>query len=831
MSQQPLVKPLGLITRPGPYNQYPVGAMRQATDLVMRSPGIIEPAPSVTGTTALGAANHVILGVEAIDGGKVVTVTNDGATTDTVRIDSTAMSPVNSVPSASRFSQTGCTKFMRARDRLFITTTNARPVVIDTVNPGSLPQPIRSAGLPQCALTIGTGTNTNAQALPNNACAGYAALIKRVFSDGYQVIGRPSNVYTVLNATGSAYDPVLAVRCSSTMGFLAGDIVELYRTNVITSATAGTDPGTDLKLIKSYVLTSADVAGASVNLRDTTAPGPLNVTAGRALYTNPYQKGLLGAHRVPEICKSIAYFKDACFLANITQRPQIEFQIPGGHGYTQTTGFNTTAFRANGIGTRRGAGVVTIATNTITGVSAADLSGVVAGQNIYGVAPATFPAGTTITNVNTGAGIITTSANATASGTAFESEDVLELSYSGGTLRFPLGASPQQFMASLIAAFTTPTNYEVTTSENVLGAQDATLGIKCVTWVIEPLVPDTSWTLTARATNGANYAPPFPEINLTAQSYPYKTIKNLLKWSNDGQPEHFPATQETLVGGGEIVALTPTADCMLIWCTDGVRRLSGAGGQWRIDPVSESVILSSPRAATALNEDVYGLTNKGLVRVVGGSVFTPLSDAMVGDALPGTEYAETASIIVESNDADEEILIRIDATQYYLYATKYNVFTTITRANITALSYARYPSAGSPCIIIARSPLAGAAPFYQRWNDTAVYVGAQAIFQPMFGKNPFAAYQWIDGVLVFDLSSAGKSVQPSWNGVAATASALKGGSRYVNESRALFGVPRTSPALANAISPGFIIQSQSTPTKFYGLALRYEEVAEQQLHR
>jgi hypothetical protein len=825
MAREVIVKPLGLVTRPNLYGQYPVGGLVAAQNLVMRSPGILETAPATVPGIAFGAANDVVHQLFALDAGSMFSVSRTGAGVWAPRVDAVTC---HEISAAATWSQTGRIGAVRVRERLVANTANQGLKVIDLPTITS-PAELRDAGFSQPAMPFLTAFPTG-QAIAVNACAGYAAVFRREYADGYVLISKPSVIAVFFNNGLVPANPTFDIRISSTAtpygyeGLAVGDYVELYRTAVVSQATTSTDPGTTLGLIASIKLTAALQAAGVVTFVDDSLPGPLGATTGRALYTNPGQEGLLGGNRIPEICQCLAVFKQYAFQGNITGRPQITFQVPAGISSSTSTGFTTAAWRAAGIGTRESlSGTVTNGSATITAIAAADIVGIVPGQALFALGTGVFPAGAAVQSV--GATTVVSTLAATAGGTGFYTHDRIAIA----GLTSNIVVSPQAWI-KLLSGAASFNPFEITSSENFLGTSDPSAGILSPTVTFQPFRPSQFFvsTFDIKATNGQNYAPELPEWASGAVVVPAPTYKNLLKWSKQSQPEHWPAPNETFVGAGEIIALESTRDALWIFCTDGLYRLSGDGGQWRIDTVDTTCILSSPRASCVLRETVYAYTNQGFVRITDAGV-EQLSERIVGDLLPGAEYTETTSIILERNEAEDEIVIRLDASQVYVYSTRENAYTTLIVPDITAMAYVRYPLSGNAALAFGRSP-SGAQPRYDLWNSTGNWLAAIARFQPVFAQDPFAAKQWIDASFVFDVGSIGKSLTPAWNATGSPSAALKGGSQYVTESRAVFGVPRRA-AVGNTLAPGYSLAALGSSTKLFAISLRYRQFGEQQLHR
>lgn len=824
-----IVRPLGLITRPNRYGILPPGAMRRAQNAVLRSPGIIEQAPSTRSGATLPTANAVIHKLFPFRStGFTFALHNNGGTW-TAYVNTTACTTSPAFNTSLSYSDVGYTDVVSCRDRVMIASNTRPPFMLDTDAPLVAAQQLRPANLNQPVCFTSNSGSANPKAVPANSIVGYAVVFRRTYSDGYEIVSRPSPIVTYFNNGGSAQDPSVRVDCDQFFGLIAGDVAELYRTDILANpGTTELDPGVVLKMVKARTLTAGDLAAGFYTFTDSSVPGPLNVTFGKELYTNPGQRGSTGAHRAPDICKTLAVFKNHVFAGNITSRPQLIFQVPAIIGATGAGGgafgYDTAYWRTNGIGIRRVDGVVTIGSPTITGISATHMLGLVVGQvyNGTGFGGAAFPANTEIQSI--GAGTITMTANATASGTGILVDDQLEI----GATKIRTGGNPKNLVAALALA---APSFEITTSSTALGDQDITASAANIRFVIEPGQANSGATFQVRATNGANYAPPIQDWSLGQATLPYQTTPNLIRWSNEGQPEHWPSPNEDFVGKGAIIAMESTRDALWIFCTDGLYRLSGAAGFWRVDPVDLTLVLAAPRASCVLKEAVYAYTNQGFVRITDSGI-EYISESLIGDLLPGAEFVESTSIEVAANENEDEIALRVAATELYLYNARTNAWTTIAGfTDTSAMGYARYPSAGVPCLAIATAP-AGAQPFWEYWNSTTSFFNFDLRFQPFYGDDPFTPKHWSDAFFVFDAVTAGRSVTPRWNDTLASASVTKAGGQY-DEARAYFGVPRRA-ATGYALSVGLIngLGGATGPLKLFGFSVRGEVLrGSQVLHR
>lgn len=100
--------------------------------------------------------------------------------------------------------------------------------------------------------------------------------------------------------------------------------------------------------------------------------------------------------------------------------------------------------------------------------------------------------------------------------------------------------------------------------------------------------------------------------NSSNSSYP-----NGLMWSKIQQPEHVPYAHLELVGnkGSAIRRIVALRDSLFILKDDGVFRLTGVGGNWSIEAIDTSTKILAPDSAVVLNNQIYCLTDQGIVSV------------------------------------------------------------------------------------------------------------------------------------------------------------------------------------------------------------------------
>lgn len=839
MDSQTILKPIGLVTQPQQFGQYPSGALKVAHNWVLRNPGELQQAPGFQTQTSFATANERVEKLIPLDAGHVYALTRSGPVWS-VYENAVAVALPTPLSSNSAFSDTGRISWARARDRLIL-NANRGYLVGDYMAPANAAErALRFCSMPQPGILAIGLTTSNAMALPADSLVGYQVIFKRVLQNGYETFGVPSPMMKVNNGP-SVTNALIQVTWNASSGIVAGDYIEVYRTDAVPAATWANDPGDNPKRVLSYQLTTADAAGTSITLTDRQ---PMvtgtNTTPGQPLYTNGLQEGTLYGNRQPPIARCTAEFKGFVFCADTTERPQWVFSVPGGMG-TQANaiaiaGLTAAAFKRFGIGERTGAGAIAIGNPNITGVSAADMVGIVQGQRWTG-SSGVFAAGTTV--VSAVGTTITMSTNALSVAAAFAISDVVQVN--GTNIEISeLARFYQQLMQQTIALYEVSCDVPIaaTAGNNVF-----TVGAEVI---IEPIRPQLSngASFTVRATNGANYSPPVPELTATAQTFSEKRIKNRIQWTKLQEPEHWPLASEDFVGFGDVYAVNSTRDALVFWCSDGAWRLSGdAGpfgfGNWRIDPLNRTLLLVAPQASTVLGEQVWGYTNDGAGYLDPAGNFKSVSERRIGDLLPVNKYTETAAIVMEANETNREILLLTgdqvtssDVT--YVYSVDQDGWTTVGgdlySAKVTALAMQRSPATGDPTPLFGVSPQGGLQPIYSRWNFIGTFLSPVLQYQPIYADDPMLLKQWGHCTYMFDLATATRLLNPTWNGtvvggpVAIQALDTAGYAR----AAAPRSVAAQGVAVSHAVSPGFTGPGATgAAARFLGISLQFDYVATQ----
>lgn len=823
--RETLIAPLGYQTTPNQYGVFPEGALSQAENVLTRYKGKLVYAPGIGPATSIGSAStQKTYALAPLDSGHVYAfVNNSSGNTWTVSESGNSASVPSALSATGLFPYTR-TSPVRSRDRMLV-NSNSGVLAADFMAPTSSGQrALRYAGLAQPLFGLTTFTTGANLAIPHGIMVSYAAVVTRESSDGYIIKSVPSPATKFYNnETSNGARPQFLYRTSADSA--AGDFVEIYRTDGLSTTTVSADPGTTFKLIIRYRLTAADIASTAVTFfDDVPLIAPFYSTTGKELYTNPYQEGTTGANRQPEINGAQAVYKGFTFFGNITERPQVTFSVPGGIWTVGGTDSATHSVNRAFIGTRSGTCTAfSTGATSVTGVSTADMVGVRVGQEMqFG----NWPPQTRVLTVS--ATSFTLDKAATSGGTTWQLSDMFECSLNN----FPIPVNGAYYLVADLSLFF---GTEVTVNQTT-GQATSTLSSDVINDVglvisVEPDRPYVS-SFTVRATGGALYSPPLPEITATAQTFTQTTTPNLLRWSKDSEPEHAPSVNETRVGSGKIIQLVSTKDALWIFCTDGIFRLSGDAGVWQINVVAPGCVICSPGCATSMRDAVYAYTNYGFVAVTDAGV-VPISDLQIKDQLPGPPYLEGATTngFLVNNDDDEEVLIftGFPAAKFYVYNARQNSFTYVQNAgtgmsNMTAAAFQQNPASGNAAVLLGDT---STVPKYAAWGrGNTSWLAPTVQYRALYAKNPMSVKQWIDFTLMFETFgqfSLSGTISGFFVGSATTLIGF-------NDTYATIGVPRKF-AIATSLEPGFQAFSSPYQVAFEGISTRLVELGNQQVRR
>ena len=838
----------GLVTTPNEYGVYPEGSCQVLENWRAEALNQWTVIRNRFQIIQSGVTNDRIKRVVALSPGVFITIQSnaagttwsiyrngDSANSFTVKLPLTLTSLFNAAA--------GYINPLVARSKLFINSLKG-VVVLDNLAPANAGERnFRAAGLSQP--TYFSYQPSTGDAIPNNTVVSYTVLVRRTSADGYSIVSAPMIPLRVLNATGGAREFTITVSWAldavgATGGeYVVGDVLELYRSSGLSSTNYDADPGTSMRLVASRELTSADCSLRRAGLTDRQPmASPLFETSGAEIYTSPYQDGSLGANLQPPICKTMAQWGDYTFYGNITDEPSWLMDVPAGV-FDSGASAVTAWVRKNGIGLRRLSGVsFSIGSPTVTGVSAADIVGIVPGQVAWsGVGWATG-----VKVIAVGATTITMASNAVANGaaTVMGIADVLEIN----GVEKPISRIVDVVTDDSLTGSYLFNDMAYFPSETLptggYSSLDYAVG---VTILFRPKRIGIYPTLSIRASNGANYSPALPEISATAKVFSRTERPNFWQWSKQGQPEHVPTANTNRTGSGALIRFLPTTDCIWMLCTDGAYRVSGEAGVWRADLIDPTFVPVGPDACCVLNDVVYAYTPRGVCSLAG--VATSLITRGVLDAeFPGQPFTETALIHLYANPVTEEIMVIFEAAAQggaatvYLYSTLYKQWSTIVFSDnaITAAAPVASATAGIPNYTVFGAQTSGGPPKTFSWDDKGIALQALRplpafTLQPFYAGDPLVLKRWIDVTWIFNnvqLTTVAQGV----NGESTSQTQAQLFSSNSIDARASMGVSRRGAIGESIRVSGFVYCSLSDiPPVLKGLSLRYVPLTTQQKFR
>lgn len=825
MPKTAILEPLGLITRPNQLGQYPDGACLVAHGVIANGPGSMESAPAfevyasiscpdpVLKAEVIRTTGHTLVLVKTTAGWRHCWIDTDGNV-------SALLTASNAFDADVDYEIDGRVDWMIARDRVFVTSTTG-VMVFDYINPTTDEerQP-RLAGLFAPAFYLATDNSSGASAIKVDQQAHVVAVLTRHFPDCYEVTSPPSAAVQV-RADGSAVNIVYtALQRSGDPQFLEGDEISMYRTLQCASPKPGAtpddyDPGVSTG--SDYYLSSVYEVPASGPYTWTEATGDQNL--GESLYTNSAAVGASSQKRPPPLARAMATYRNYSFYFDVTEPAARVARAGAGIGQL------TDAYsRKWGIGTRATTCTRSSASNTLTGISSADMVGIVVGQKVK------MPDFSERTITAVGTTTITLDSNPPSSGTgSLDVVDVIEISGTKWALE-----NADAFAYIYGASF-----------DDLARVNPDTPGIK--TTPATGFAPRYEYAgrgdMTLRATNGANYLPPLPELTDTPESVerPYRAAG--MGWTENGQPEAL--TQYGIVGTGSVYAACATSVALTIFTSQGIYRLAGTGGSssagfdWSMDQKDSSVSLTGPKALCRHADDVYALTNVGALLVTAGGQVQELSTSALG-TLGATPWSNTsnARVVAESGSGDVYFLPDPSTGTAYVYSTRWNKWSTVTIADSvlcasssleTGLTFAR--ANGTTLEVLRKS--------------TTSYQKSLVRFQPQFAGDPLAAKRWQEAEWLFGGGANGASVTLIVNemtGITRTLSMPDGsttptyvqagvptGVQSTGSSFALAMVsqeiPRNAPAVSYSISLGYSAPAGTTKLVFCGLGVSAVPIA------
>lgn len=628
MAVRPRLGIRGLYTNPNPLGA-PDGALLEASEVVLRRPGLAEPRPgfklgdasslaSIYGLLPLGSSLSTLLRVgPAVLGGST---TYSGTSGTTPVYDGNQTSPTPAALQWDRDAIRGC----EVRSTLYLTTKDAcrriTTLAAMAQGAGAFPANILSAAY-----------NTDGAFLPDTYSVSYRLVYVAVSPYGLETQSAPSGQFVVYNNAGGARGITFDFSWIARWGAGLNDVIRVYRSEVVPGNTDPQDIHYQIAEIK-VSSTTADPDGGSGTgtFIDKTSAEDATTVLGAALYTNSTATngGAEATALRPPAAGDLTLYQGSLFWSNLTDyaRKIVSWE--------STSNIGTTA---GGVGYRSRTGTRTNGSATITGLSS--VTELKVGM-LLSSAPTPSWSGTDPVRI-----------------TAIVGSDLtMSATYTGVTDGAPASLI---FCDSICIGDTSVgTNYHRADFANYLiesvnRGLATTLGRQTKSSVAFAYAigcvasPQTSRTYTVAfesfdaitgfsisATHGSDYNPPLPEPSATAETVSPTSASNMVGWSDRDLPEQRRLASRSYVGNGTpILRSIATKDA--VWHLkgkgDGIYRQSGMGQEtgFRLDLFDADTYLLHPNLACRLGETVYAWTNNGLVAIDDGGV-RPISDPVIG---------------------------------------------------------------------------------------------------------------------------------------------------------------------------------------------------------
>jgi len=892
VSDQIAVKPQGLITEPNKVGQFPPGAFSYAINGAIRSFGVLEPVRKFELANTDFLNGNLVGGIYALSEGPYTIFLVEHTALGTWQLCVTCSTSFSGyitlkrdipAPWNSYITNDARTGIVFARNRVIITGA-VRSFAFDVFEDADgimngLEGP-RNCGVYQTILydrNAFSGLADDPAYLGPNQHFSATSVLRMVHRDGYELVSPPAvpydyaNLSTTLPQVHSQWITKADLTLSS--GYYSHHL-DIYRTRAqsvgydsVSNKYLPISTGSSFYLSKT-VRWAANWATYFNLSSDTTLPA----TLGEALLTNVSVGGASALPLPPTPAKTCATFRGHAFYANRWDPATFTLLNPYYWGFMPfaTAGYYVLT---QGIGIRytTTGQTATSGSPTVTGLP--NTYGVVVGQtfNVYRV-----DSGLLVTPNNTvvsvGATTITGAVNSSYSGNV--RVDVLDRIELNG-LNVSATESPQSFVSQLFFGNTSNLNTQLDV---------AAVGLEPITTenpagVYPNFVPTgglvirmrTNSPITLRATNGQNFSPYLPELNATAHTEEGSQQKNGFAWSENNEPENCPPSNYAFCGQGEIYKIIATRDCLWFFCSDGLFRLSGAGGSvgeeydWVIDPVDPSLIITNPDCAVVFRDSVYALTNRGVVAISSEGTVRQLSDGRINptgwpdsDAqfmLPNKSWSSDISPNGISttwpwmavDNANEEIWIRYRHNSGTVFGKiwVYNVKTDTWMVRVPSYHPGEVPSLATYNQSLQRMFMLYAGRrdlIADQIANFGAYEGLTARFQPFYGVNgSYSLKHWRDINLSFSApwQETNYTCELRSQAISAGTRVIPTSSPTGNQmemSRVGFTIPRAWPAMANSIAPELVISGSPDattlqPPKLEGFSISYEDVTPQRIKR
>lgn len=298
----------GLYTNPNDLSKVPIGALLDATNIVIDRDGIAE---QRRGMQTYGTA--LTLGSDVVDSMFVY------QNRLILHYGSTFVYDSNGLGTWTAYSGS----FAIPTGAFAVHSTQANKNIYFTTSTGiqklsSITGVIQAAGTPQGL--DGSGTTTGASGwFPDQTQVAYRIIWGYVDANNNTILGAPSERIIVANNSGGTRNVSLTFTIPD--GITTSYFYQIYRSP--TSVDLTTPPNDEMQLVLQLSPTAGEIAAQSVTLTDT-VPDELK---GATIYTAASQQGIGQANYTPPIAVDVTTFKNFTFYANTIGKQFIDLTL------------------------------------------------------------------------------------------------------------------------------------------------------------------------------------------------------------------------------------------------------------------------------------------------------------------------------------------------------------------------------------------------------------------------------------------------------------------------------------------------------------------------
>lgn len=665
MAQELILRPAGLWTNPSAFSAAPPGGLKEAENVVIRRPGIVEPRPgfSPLASTAQYDLDLIWALIDYPGTGQVLHV-GDPSPTNTAFINGGAVT----APGGGALSWTRGRIFgAAARKNLYVTTADAVRKLTGTTSAEVAPR----IGVPPPFLLIEDDTTTGTNPVAQNTYYSYRVVKVRKDANGMVVRSAPSNRVIYGNLGALDRSPVLRVfQHENDDNDPDVEQWEIYRSFASTTVNVPDEH---------YFLRSIGPHPSDTNLTESFTDRSADSELGAPLYTNDDEEGLENANQRPPQANAVAEFAGSLVLGDLT------FPASMSLTYQYTDGL--TGADATGIGERDLTGTYTNGSATVTGV--ADTSGFKVGMIVIDTvgewgSPATGEYTTVASKTANSVTFTQVYTGATAAQTRVVCDSIrVNARYFPVRERFELGVSAfWNAFSDAGETYRASADVYALTEDVSITLQDAGLtwaGPANRTLTLQAILPSSS-PFVVYATHGDEYDPQLPEPNVTGTTAEQETAPSGVLWSKAREPEHFSFIDFERIGGdqAEVWRLLRGGDGLWILKQDGIHRMSGADRDsgFRFDRVTSSRLLH-PNAACESGDRAFAWCDQGLLSLTQGITEIP-STAIANRLRPVQNFPSAVANygvwMAANTKANELILSRPSVSGGYTTAPTVHVY-------------------------------------------------------------------------------------------------------------------------------------------------------------